>query len=260
LLVPVGTMSAPYPRAAEPEDGRPTRDGGSCRGRKPTLVPRAAPAAAAVVLVRAGSDPDAPVGDPPPVPVREAPPERCPEGDDTTGRPEPPGARGVKDGAFGAPEGDGGAIAGEGGGGVVILGRPGTLGRPGSLGRLGGCTVTGDGGGGGGGLAFGVGGGGGGVALGGGGGGGGGLTLGGATVVVGRAGVVTVVVGTIGTLGVVTVMLGTDGVVTVGIGSWPSAPPASISADAKPTTANATTPTEPAARRPPFRSDRTLSL
>jgi hypothetical protein len=200
------------------------------------------------VLVRAGSEADTRAGDPLPAPVPGAPAERCLDDADGTGRPEPPGALGDKLGE------DGGAIAGDGAGGVVILG------SPGSLGRLGGARPGGEGGGGGGGLALGGGGGGGGLALGGGGGGGGGPTFGGATVVVGSAGVVTVVVGTIGTLGVVTVMLGTDGVVTVGMGSWPRAPPASIIADAKPTTANANTPTEPAARRPPFRSNRTLSL
>jgi hypothetical protein len=86
------------------------------------------------------------------------------------------------------------------------------------------------------------------------------VSFGGATVVVGTGGVVTVVVGTTGRLGVVTVTPGTDGVVTVGTGNCPSAPPASMSADTKPTTVRPATPSAPAARRPPSQTDRTLSL
>jgi hypothetical protein len=155
--------------------------------------------------------------------VRVAPADGCPDDDDADGKPEPPEEPTIEGSAVGVPTGGGG------GGGRMP----------------GGETGGGDGAGGGGD-----------------GGGGGGLTFGVATVVLGTAGVVTVVVGTTGTLGVVRVTDGTDGVVTVvvGRGSWPSATPASMSADEKPATARTTAPTAPAARRPPSPSDRTLSL
>jgi hypothetical protein len=265
-------MNAPKSLASEPDDGRPKREGDSCEGRKPAVEPPALPPPANNVLAAPW----------PPLafelrPAIPAAPIR--EGEEPTVGPviEPTGGAG---GEIEGEEREGEVSAGGGaeGGvippvGLVTLGRVGGGGgddevdtRGSEGGGGGGDAVVirgsegGGGGGEGGGLMRGSEGGGGSGDAGGGGGGGGGRIRGVVTVVVGSDGVATVVLGVTGVDGARTVVVGSDGVLTVVVGSWASAPPANARAAVKPAAVSATTPSAPAARRPPSQTDRTALL